>query len=344
MSFVDPCDTVTAKLTCAARANHARAVLGDVTFVMEGFALGRYGYDDTNPVKTLPVVDPTGIASADITIIDNTFDVGDKVTVKGEDFVVNVDWNAGASATDSAINLASAINDRLNTATKRYVFASAVSNAVYLYSIVPGSEGNLFTLSKTDHSTPNFNISGPLFTGGKNGCLGGADGGLIDKIFPNANPVSNLDLASIRKFNITTGIHNGPTGNTLYDSTKSWLTNNYSNEMITNVTSGSKGLVLSNTNTAMYCTLNGGTRTTWQSGDAYLVGIEQPNSTSVSALCRLSRTEGTWGYGEIATYARIVKSNVSSEVGKYFMYAIGHFPIIAKNNKQVAIFRVLTQF
>jgi hypothetical protein len=344
MSFIDQCDTVTAKLTSVARANHARSILGDVTFVMEGFALGRYGYDSTNPVKTVPIVDPTGVANADITIIDNTFDAGDKVTVKGEDFIVNVDWNAGGTSADSAVNLAAAINARLNMEASRYIFASAVTNTVYLYAIVPGSAGNSFTLSKNDHVTSNFNISGPLFTGGRDGCLGGSDGGLVDKIFPNTNPVSHLDVTSIRKFKISTGTHNGPTGNTLYDSTKSWIINNYTNEMITNVTAGSKGLVLSNTNTAMYCTLNGGNRTTWQYGDSYLIGIEQPNSTSVSALCRLSRTEGTWGYGEIATYAKIVKSNISYEVGKYFMYAIGHFPIIAKNNKQVAIFRVLTQF
>lgn len=344
MSFIDPCDSISAQLTSVARANHARAVLGDVSFVIDGFALGRYGYNDTNPVKILSLVDPTGIASADITIVNNSFDVGDAVIVKGVSFVVNVDWNAGGTITDSAINLAEAINAHLNNLTDRYVLAVAVSNVVYLSSIVPGSAGNTFTLSKVDHSTSNFNISGPLFQGGKDGCLGGSDGGLTDKIFPNSNVVTPADITSLRKFKIVSGTHNGPSGTFLYDSTKSWVVNNYINEIVTNVTSGSKGIVISNTATAMSTSLSGGTRTTWQSGDAYLVGIEQPTTTSISAICRVNRTEGMWGYGEIATYAKIIKSNISSEVGKYFMYAIGHFPIIAKNNKQVAIFRVITQF
>lgn len=343
MPYIDPCDSVIAQLTKVARENIARSILGEVSYVMEGFALGRYGYQDLNPVKVLPIVDPTGIAEANITLTTNSFSVGDRLIVNGNVFTFNIDWSAGADVNETAYNIATAINNVLNINVYN-VRALNSSDSIYLYSIPAGSIGNTFTLSKIESIVGTFNISGPLFQNGKNGCLGGSDGGLVDKIFPNSNLVSPLDSTSIRKFNITSGNHNGPQGITLYDSTKSWTVNQFAGAMISNITDGSRGLITSNTNKAIYTTLSGGVCNYWKDNDTYLVGIEQPTPQSVSVLCRLDREEGNWGYGEIATYAKIIKSNYPAEVGQYFMFAIGHMPIIAKNNKQVSIFRVITQY
>lgn len=333
--FTDPTDTIETKLTSAARLNIARAVLGDISFIMEGFALGRYGYLDTNPVKIVPITDPTNNAGANILIINNTFDVGDRIFINGIRFEVNVQWDAGVTLDESATNLANAINLVMNTNSSFTVGAEAVGALVSLFSIIPGSYGNTFTLSKVDHSTSNFNLSGGTFTGG-------TDGQLIDKIFPNALPVIPSNPTALRSFRVTSGAHDGPSSsNTLYDSTKSWTIDYYVGQLVTNLTDGSRGLVTSNTDTAIYMDLCKGTNNVWNSGDEYLVGIEKPIPSSVSAICRIELSEGLWGYGEIATYARVIKSNISSEVDTLFMMSLGHFPLLSKTDKNIMIFRMI---
>lgn len=51
MPFTDPPDTILASLTDEGRSNLARVALGEISFVLKGFAVGREGYNDTNPVK-----------------------------------------------------------------------------------------------------------------------------------------------------------------------------------------------------------------------------------------------------------------------------------------------------
>ncbi len=342
--FTDICDSPETIITRSARANLSRAALGDVIFTLQGFALGLDGYDPTNPVKIQTLVDPTGIATANIVIVNNSFDANDKVVVNGTDFEVGVEWSAGADTAESATNLAEAINNVFNIDSKRIIFATVSSSTIYLYSTAPGQLGNSYTLSKVDHATLNFNISGGTFTEGKNGC-GGVDGGLGNKIYPNGDILSPANPSAIDLFNITSGIHDGPIGSTLSDSTKSWSIDAYVGNLITNVTDGSKGLVTSNTASAIYATLSGGVTNQWNVGDAYLVGIEQPNPMSVSALCRLSRAGShNYGYGSIATYAKITQSRfIPAEIGEYFMFAIGNMPIQSKNERSVFIFRIISQ-
>jgi hypothetical protein len=72
--------------------------------------------------------------------------------------------------------------------------------------------------------------------------------------------------------------------------------------------------------------------------------IEQPNPESVSLVCRLAQDDGNFGLGEVGIYVRIVDSINVQEIGTRVLYAIGHFPIIAKNSKSVLVTRVITQY
>ena len=62
--FTDVPDPVISTLTDFARTQFARSILGEISFVVKGFAVGREGYDETNPVKITPI-DPSLTALED---------------------------------------------------------------------------------------------------------------------------------------------------------------------------------------------------------------------------------------------------------------------------------------
>ncbi len=64
MPFTDTPDPIIANLTDLGRTNFARVALGEISFEVRGFSVGRGGYNDTNPVKITPL-DPTLTALED---------------------------------------------------------------------------------------------------------------------------------------------------------------------------------------------------------------------------------------------------------------------------------------
>jgi len=64
MAFTDAPDSVLATLTDVGRTQFARSTLGEVSFIAKGFAVGREGYTDANPVKIDPI-DPSLTALLD---------------------------------------------------------------------------------------------------------------------------------------------------------------------------------------------------------------------------------------------------------------------------------------
>jgi hypothetical protein len=64
LAFTDTPDPIVATLTDIGRLNIARATMGEISFVLKGFAVGRLGYNSTNPVKITPI-DPTQVALGD---------------------------------------------------------------------------------------------------------------------------------------------------------------------------------------------------------------------------------------------------------------------------------------
>ena len=53
--FTDTPDSVFAVLTDTGRTNFAKMTMGDISFVVDGFAVGRGGYDSVNPVKIVSI-------------------------------------------------------------------------------------------------------------------------------------------------------------------------------------------------------------------------------------------------------------------------------------------------
>ncbi|KKN72782.1 hypothetical protein LCGC14_0407490 [marine sediment metagenome] len=72
--------------------------------------------------------------------------------------------------------------------------------------------------------------------------------------------------------------------------------------------------------------------------------IERPNAEAVSLVCRVPQDVGNVGFGEIGIYADITDSVNPLEIGNRILYAVGHFPIVAKNTKSVYVTRVITQY
>lgn len=105
-------------------------------------------------------------ATGSITIANNTIESGDKVTINGVDFVETTDFAVGGSASVTAGNLATAINNSAHPSIYDQVTALAVGAVVNLTAVKKGVIGNAITLAETDSGTNNFTLSGPTLTGG----------------------------------------------------------------------------------------------------------------------------------------------------------------------------------
>ena len=77
---------------------------------------------------------------------------------------------------------------------------------------------------------------------------------------------------------------------------------------------------------------------------AAFLDVEYPNSSATSLVCRVAQNVGNYGLGEIGLYADIIDSIEPNEIGERVLYAIGHFPIVAKNTSSVYVTRVIIQY
>lgn len=121
------------------------------------------GIDIRDLVTTPEFANDIGIpATASIEIIDNNFDAGDKVTINGIDFEVNVDWLPGGDPNASASNLKTVIEVAIPE-----LQALVNAGTIELTVKTPGAHGNDYTLALTDGATPNFILSGANFENGE---------------------------------------------------------------------------------------------------------------------------------------------------------------------------------
>lgn len=105
-------------------------------------------------------------ATGSITIINNTFDAGDSITITEPDMTANtfeqgVDFTVGVDADETALNLASEINSAAIG-----LEAQAVANVINLTVLTVGTEGNSYALAENDGATDNFTLSGANLSGG----------------------------------------------------------------------------------------------------------------------------------------------------------------------------------
>ena len=67
MAYLDVPDPIVSTLSDFGRTQFARSILGEISCVLKGFAVGRDGYVHANPVKVLPIV------GSDTTLIDQIY-------------------------------------------------------------------------------------------------------------------------------------------------------------------------------------------------------------------------------------------------------------------------------
>jgi hypothetical protein len=70
---------------------------------------------------------------------------------------------------------------------------------------------------------------------------------------------------------------------------------------------------------------------------------EQPNVSCRSFYCLLEAGEANYCLGEIGLWAEVVYSPIAAEIGTTFLFAIGHFPLVANNSDIQYVFRVTVQ-
>ena len=70
---------------------------------------------------------------------------------------------------------------------------------------------------------------------------------------------------------------------------------------------------------------------------------EQPNDRSLAFHCILETAEANETLGEIAIYAEIHNSPITTENGTFILFAAGHFPMIAKNDSMRYGLRIVVQ-
>jgi hypothetical protein len=75
-----------------------------------------------------------------------------------------------------------------------------------------------------------------------------------------------------------------------------------------------------------------------------IAGFEYPTPTTLVVDCRLADSEAVAGLGEIGLWVEVINSSVLAEIGTKVLFAIGHFGIMTKTQKQVILYRFVIQF
>ena len=100
-----------------------------------------------------------------LTVLDNTFNGGEKVVIDGVELIEGIDWSVGGSATDTATNIAGAING--NGSLNTILTATPNLNTVEIDYNTVGVTGNSITTAIEDEgATVNLQWSGETLSGG----------------------------------------------------------------------------------------------------------------------------------------------------------------------------------
>jgi len=127
MPFLDTPDPIIATLTDEARTNFALSTMGEVSFIVKGFAVGREGYDDTNPVK-IDLIDPS-------------------LTALGDQFFPTVGTRKAFEAIENPTPATVVINCRLASTEAVAGLGEIGVWAEIVYSIIPANIGNEFLMA-----------------------------------------------------------------------------------------------------------------------------------------------------------------------------------------------------
>lgn len=380
MPFLPPeTDEPIAQLTLAGRNLLARSIVPRgkltgtedtkplVTFKLAGFAVGDGGYDLSNPLKVTPINITTSIAQATIAILDNRFDVNDNIRINGVDFAVGIVVVESGSATGGTesggpsgggtLTVAPGtlapnahIGQRLRLVgggTLTGLDERIISNTDSEIEIgVPPSTPKTWTEAGGGGLIPDVTTQFEIITEapGSGSWVPGATleataDNLADAINASTHPlIQNVVKASAVNAIITIeAIAAGSAGNlnTLVEFDEGGLgINNFGVLPGTGVLEGGADPDLESPRFPSNAPVT----------VEDFFDVERPNSSAVSLVCRVPQTEGNFGLGEVGIYVDIIDSINPAEIGSRILYAVGHFPIVAKNSKSVFVTRVITQY
>lgn len=142
-----------------------------LTFPSYVKTIGEYDVSGVVNYMRLEVIDEGTYSTGTVTVTNNAFDALDAVTVNGISFVYNVDWVAGDSVEETAVNIACVISASSNAALAGKIDTDVSGAVVTVTGRIGGVAGDAITLGLTDGATTNFTISGANLTGGIDGCV-----------------------------------------------------------------------------------------------------------------------------------------------------------------------------
>lgn len=129
--YTDTPSPIISTLTSEARTNFARAALGEISFIVKGFAVGRGGYLDANPVL-IDVIDPDLTA-----LIDHFFPTAGGI----KDF----------EAIEKPLPSTVVVNCRLNSDEAVSGLGEIGLWAETIFSTIPAEIGNTWLMAVSHH-------------------------------------------------------------------------------------------------------------------------------------------------------------------------------------------------
>lgn len=334
-----------------------------VAFKLVGFAVGDGGYSLSNPLLITPIADPTTVALATIAVLDNRFDPNDSLVINGVAFPAGVTVVASGTATGGT----EAGGPNLG-GTMGVPFGSLAGGA-HVGQRLRFTSGTLGGLDEEIASNDDGSSYGVEIT--RSWTLAGG-GGFVPDNTTTFQIITNAP-----------GANTWVPGATLEDTAQNIANaiNASSHPLIKNVVQATvAGAVvtviaiaageLGNLNTLVEFDAGGlafdnfgilpGTGFLASGIDPSLESskfpptapaavesffdIENPNESAVSLVCRIGPGDANYGLGELGVYVDIIDSVNPDEIGTRVLYAISHFPIVAKNLNSVFVTRVITQY
>ena len=118
--------------------------------------------------RTISTINKNGdAATTTLTILDNSFDGGEVVNINTVTFTETTDWAVGGSASDTAINIAAAINGSVDILIAGIVTATPVGNTVVITADTVGESGNSIpTTISNEGATANLQFATTTLAGG----------------------------------------------------------------------------------------------------------------------------------------------------------------------------------
>jgi phage tail sheath gpL-like len=160
-------------------ATGPRSIINRIVKFVEGLSTGTEGpHSTTVPPQVVVKVQDNEVQASGTITFSGVSTAADTVLINGKTFTCNASpsgdqWAPGSTATDSATNLAAAINASATSLVSGYVTASNVAGVLTVTSAFYGTSGNQCTIAKGVDGGSVMTVSGARLTSGA------ADPGLL---------------------------------------------------------------------------------------------------------------------------------------------------------------------